>query len=915
MSVSGRWTFKVEGAVPESGLLDETEQWEALELSATGAELTKDGLKLGKDGWAVARPQPGASFKVSEKTLIVWVQVTNLADKRPAGSAFTLDAVKKDQFDGIVLGEHQDLAWEAGSSNLQRTEQANPANPTATGALQKLAVTYKDAGNGDATMTLYCGDQLLRSYTKGKLPTWSSKDMEVVFGARHTLVEERRGHMNAIIVAAEVHDECLTLDALKLRHQDFSQVDYHHYATAVTDLKVLLEDAPVPAGYTRLPTDLNKGTDGKLTHLAVQMDPAKQDPRHWITGVDVIGSDAAVPAGWTKDPQDLNAGAGGHKLYLVFKRGGDGRHPIKDLQVIEERYTGEFTMGAGYRYVPQDLNGGAGGAWLYLAYRKTLPNITDVTVVTKETAPADYELIRADLNATSGEARWLAFKRDAEDQNPDNWVTDLMVLQGDASPPAGWIKNTTNLNADASALGLFLAIKKGGGTPVKDVRVVATTGRPVAYTLIDTDLNSTAPPHPRYVTFRKDDQHELAVDLIGQKTKMWCWAASGEMIMSYLGHDQAQCEQANKRYGGDPKACEILEDPTATSVQREGITKGGWPEFDKWGFTAQRTSEAPLSFAQLKSEIDANRPVAFSWGWRASADVPPGGGHMMIVIGYREAKAVGGRTIPAMVCVNDPWPVNQGDYSVIPYADYMGRAGKYTHWDDFYAIAVAQPGAPHQPGETSPGPHAGATDLEGANGAAPAFGTPDEAAADTLAMLPALVTPDNFAKLGLAQNVDDASGLSLGKSLPVQHLLAADVARLADGMSVHEVLGREALGEVDEYLFAVHEYDGVALSIAVRRDDDGFRFHTLGRANFVNAVHAAYERHRDQSGHDHEAYFLVHLPHVYHMLLGHYEDDELFLTTILEVDELGIPAGETLEAQELIEGLFPTIHGHEGALV
>lgn len=40
----------------------------------------------------------------------------------------------------------------------------------------------------------------------------------------------------------------------------------------------------------------------------------------------------------------------------------------------------------------------------------------------------------------------------------------------------------------------------------------------------------------------------LNVTLHPQETGMWCWAASGQMVMDYLGHDVAQCVQANNRF-------------------------------------------------------------------------------------------------------------------------------------------------------------------------------------------------------------------------------------------------------------------------------------------------------------------------------------------------------------------------------
>ncbi|HEY6901208.1 MAG TPA: papain-like cysteine protease family protein, partial [Puia sp.] len=77
------------------------------------------------------------------------------------------------------------------------------------------------------------------------------------------------------------------------------------------------------------------------------------------------------------------------------------------------------------------------------------------------------------------------------------------------------------------------------------------------------------------------------VTLYPQKTSMWCWAASGEMCMNFLGANIQQCDEANKRFGRTD--CCNAPVPTA-------CVNGGWPEFDKYGFKADVTSDAPLSF-------------------------------------------------------------------------------------------------------------------------------------------------------------------------------------------------------------------------------------------------------------------------------------------------------------------------------
>lgn len=156
-----------------------------------------------------------------------------------------------------------------------------------------------------------------------------------------------------------------------------------------------------------------------------------------------------------------------------------------------------------------------------------------------------------------------------------------------------------------------------------------------------------------------------AVSLRPQETGMWCWAASGEMCMDFLGTNVSQCDEANKRFG----RTDCCNDPVPGAC-----VNGGWPEFDKYGFTFARTSNSPLSWNQVKEQIYCRKkPFAFSWHWSG------GGGHMMVVRGYVTLEGTN------YVYVNDPWAPNVGDLRIQTYASYVSGSG-YTHWDDFYDI-------------------------------------------------------------------------------------------------------------------------------------------------------------------------------------------------------------------------------------
>jgi hypothetical protein len=159
---------------------------------------------------------------------------------------------------------------------------------------------------------------------------------------------------------------------------------------------------------------------------------------------------------------------------------------------------------------------------------------------------------------------------------------------------------------------------------------------------------------------------QVNVPVIGQHTSDWCWAASGEMTMNYHGASVMQCDEANKRFG-----------KTTCCTSPEGCATSGWPEYPKYGFSAVNTTNAPLSWDQLRGEISCQkRPFAFSWHWSG------GGGHMMVVSGY---DTIGGVN---MVRVNNPSPSSPtggGAQYFMTYDEYVSGPD-HTHWDDYYQI-------------------------------------------------------------------------------------------------------------------------------------------------------------------------------------------------------------------------------------
>jgi hypothetical protein len=158
----------------------------------------------------------------------------------------------------------------------------------------------------------------------------------------------------------------------------------------------------------------------------------------------------------------------------------------------------------------------------------------------------------------------------------------------------------------------------------------------------------------------------LPVPMYPQQTNMWCWAASGQMIMTYLGAPAvSQCHQAN---------VELNRSDCCNSPTPAACVQGGYTQFDRYNFSVTYYPGGALPFNMLANEINNNRPVEFAWSWTG------GGGHVMVAKGTSVDR--GGQQ---WVYSNNPWPPNVGAQDMLTYSAYVSDTG-YTHQNDAYNI-------------------------------------------------------------------------------------------------------------------------------------------------------------------------------------------------------------------------------------
>ena len=141
--------------------------------------------------------------------------------------------------------------------------------------------------------------------------------------------------------------------------------------TEVTGLTVIVgKDSVAPAGYTKIPTDLNSNAGGDYMYLCYTNSPDAGPP---LTAIQAAASDSnhssdptVTPAGYTVIPIDVNQNAGGKYVYISYITGTSAK-PICGVDVISG--VRNYWPSQEWIRVDQDLNEKAKGDYVYVCYK------------------------------------------------------------------------------------------------------------------------------------------------------------------------------------------------------------------------------------------------------------------------------------------------------------------------------------------------------------------------------------------------------------------------------------------------------------------------------------------------------------------------------------------------------------------
>jgi hypothetical protein len=153
--------------------------------------------------------------------------------------------------------------------------------------------------------------------------------------------------------------------------------------------------------------------------------------------------------------------------------------------------------------------------------------------------------------------------------------------------------------------------------------------------------------------------------LIGQQTYQWCSAAVTQMVTTYFGSPVSQCDVMNTA---------LMRTDCCTA--RRNCAQKIWPPFCSENVQHQRTCRQPLSYDDVKSQINARGvPVAFSRYSEASYD----NAHIWLAIGYNDDNQKITAVNPLTLTLGTA-EVEEGTYQDL----YVNQF----HGDDFFDLAT-----------------------------------------------------------------------------------------------------------------------------------------------------------------------------------------------------------------------------------
>lgn len=183
------------------------------------------------------------------------------------------------------------------------------------------------------------------------------------------------------------------------------------------------------------------------------------------------------------------------------------------------------------------------------------------------------------------------------------------------------------------------------------------------------------------------EEKNLDIPPVLQKTPVWCWLATGEMVFTYYDIPNVnpagiyQCGIIGALVGSQNPCfydCRICTVPAGNAQNMLNMLRN-YPSI-AWMLTRQGTpkfyvenKKSPLSKNMVKGEIDAGRPIIAAISPSGFRQVNPE--HVAVIVGYSK------RGSKMSLKVNDPFPFHLLPFSGYSFSNPYENAGG-TSYDD-----------------------------------------------------------------------------------------------------------------------------------------------------------------------------------------------------------------------------------------
>jgi hypothetical protein len=388
------------------------------------------------------------------------------------------------------------------------------------------------------------------------------------------------------------------------------------------------------------------------------------------------------------------------------------------------------------------------------------------------------------------------------------------------------------------------------------------------------------------------------VPLIPQQTNVWCWAASGEMVMQYFGTSVPQCEQATYQFGGGKIKANCCKHPTPKQC-----ISGGQVEISHYGFTYQQLGgPAQLLHKQIEDQ-SANRHEPWLINPYCLNSKKCGNwGHVTVGVGYWATFGDSREWSPLFfIFINDPWPPNVGSFYMENYPTYRDGCwwgngacpNGYAEGWDIYDIVPPKQIVPHVIVPEAL-PHLAESEARQALAGDP---DPQRAAEAAWKVVGAAITQETAPRLGFP-NPAAAREARLGHPIEQFDVGLIELAAWKPGEPVDRLLER-----MPSLVVPVEVAGHIHSTIRLRQQERTWKLSAAGSPQFA----AAWEKAHASGGE-----FIVFVQGLELAFAGKRVNGKLHLISLFNFPEQNLREGEDLPAEQVLRRLVEAAATYRG---